>query len=296
MHSLRIGLYILFFAGTFSLLLVGCNNESSVQEGSSLDELDPVLTQEIDYASYDALLSSYVDDNGMVNYSELQKNREGLDTFVEALSNVDPKALEVWEEDAQLALWINAYNAITLQRILDHYPIKRGISVAAIAFPKNSIRQIPGVWTETESLVAGQSLTLDDIEHEIMRKDFDEPRIHVAIVCASISCPPLRSEAFHPDRLGEQLADQARSFLANTANFRIDSKKNRIYLSEIFDWFGEDYLSNYTPSGGYSGHNPTERAVLHFVSQYVSEEMAQTIREDDYSIRYADYDWSLNEQ
>ncbi len=208
---------------------------------------------------------------------------------------VQPAAAAVMSWPAKVALWTNAYNALTLKAIIDHYPIKPGL-ISGIAYPDDSIRQIPGVWDRLEFLVMDRRVTLNEIEHEILRPQFNEPRIHVALGCAAMGCPPLRPEPFTGERLDEQLDDQTRRFLGNPRQFRIDRERGVVYLSSIFQWFGEDFIPTYAPQEGFAGHSDKERTSLNFVSGYLPPEQAEYLRTGDYRIEYLDYDWSLNEQ
>jgi hypothetical protein len=163
-------------------------------------------------------------------------------------------------------------------------------------YPKNSIRQIDGVWDRLTTRVAGRDVTLDHIEHDILRKEFREPRIHAALVCAGKGCPPLRNEAFSGDRLTEQLDDQCHRFLASPEKFNVDRIKEIVRLSPILKWYGDDFVGVYNRDGEIRGHSPSEHAVLDFASRYVSTEDAQFIRTQSYTVEFLDYDWSLNER
>ncbi|MDP7638654.1 MAG: DUF547 domain-containing protein, partial [Candidatus Hydrogenedentes bacterium] len=196
----------------------------------------------------------------------------------------------------QLAFWFNAYNAITVKYILDHHPIKKGGIVFGTLYPANSIRQIKGVWDSLKTPVAGRELTLDEIEHEVLRAQFSEPRLHVALVCAARSCPPLRNEPYTADMLDEQLDDQARKFLKSQHGLQIDREHRQIRVSTIFDWYGGDFTKTFGSPESLSDHNEAETAVLHFVARYGGEAAAAYIDEAEYSLRYLDYDWTLNEQ
>lgn len=254
-------------------------------------------SEEFSYTVYGELLKQYVDIEGRVDYAALRTDRAGLDRFVASMGNVAESELASWSEEARLAFWINAYNAITLQYIVDHYPIEKGGLISGLLHPANSIRQIPGVWDKLTTPVAGKPLTLDAIEHEILRKEFSEPRIHMAIVCASVGCPPLRNEPFAEERLDQQLDDQSRRFLGSPVRFRIDRTANEVYLSPIFKWFGEDFVPVYGASAArFSNHGAQMAAVLNFVSSYVSETDAAFLEDADLQVKFSDYDWSLNEQ
>jgi len=248
-----------------------------------------------DYSSYAAVLKQHVNDDGYVDYKSLKSDPAELNKFIKQLGTLDAKTFNTWSKNDQIALLINAYNAFTLRLIVDNYPIKAGF-FASFAYPKNSIRQIDGAWDEIKWNLMGKKVTLEYIEHGILRKKYNEPRIHMAINCASVGCPPLRSEPFTGDRLGTQLADQSKRFLANTDKFRVDSKDGEVYLSPILKWFGEDFVKTYTPSRGFEGHGQEIRAVLNFASKHVGESDARYLRDAEYDTNWLDYDWSLNEQ
>ena len=190
-------------------------------------------------------------------------------------------------ESERLAFLINLYNASTLELIIDHYPVK-------------SIKDIGGFfkgpWDEDVVRLFGKTITLDNLEHDIIRKDYNEPRIHLALVCAAKGCPPLRSEAYVADRLDAQLDDQSRRFLASPAGLRIDHGKKAVFFSSIFKWYGKDFVDRYSPAAGFSDLDKTERAVAHFCSDYLSPGDGDYLKSGGYSVKYLDYDWSLNER
>ena len=254
-----------------------------------------VQAQSFSYADYADALKAYVNDRGMVNYAELKSHSEKLDSFVSSLAGLNRSAYDGWAEPAKIAFWLNAYNACTLQAIITHYPIQSSF-LTSLRYPKNSIRQISGAWDGLQFSVMGQAMTLDGIEHGVLRKEFHEPRIHMALVCAAMGCPPLRNEPYAGDRLGDQLDDQARRFLSNPLKFRIAADGGTVYLSSIFKWFGDDFVAKYGVDQGYGDHSAVQRAVLHFISGYLGKEDAARLSSGDYSITYLDYDWSLNEQ
>lgn len=244
---------------------------------------------------YAKMLEAYVDDTGMVYYRGLKADGAALATFARSLAELDRREYSRWSDEDKMAFWINAYNGLTLKVVVDNYPIKPTFP-AELYHPKNSIRQIRGVWDEIAFNVMGAPMTLEEIEHGTLRKEFDEPMIHMALVCAAMGCPPLRNEPYVGDRLAEQLADQARKFQADPTKFRIDRRRDDVYLSSIFDWFGEDFLKRYGTSMKYAGHSKEERAVLNCISRYLAEEDRAYLETADYDIEYVDYDWTLNER
>lgn len=268
------------------LLIVGCSNRTEFDfESSQADtnQSSVTLTQssDISYNNYAQVLSQYVNKQGKVNYQSLQQNRQPLDSFNQSVASLSPQVYQSWTENEQIAFWINIYNSLTLEAIIDNYPV-------------DSIKDIPGVWKRLQFTVMGEELTLDQIEHEILRKDFDEPRLHMGIVCASIGCPILRQEPFIGDKLDQQLDEQTLAFLALERNFQINKEENKVYLSSIFKWFGEDFESKFAVENQFAGQGK-ERAVLNFIGQYLENQNQTYLKQGDYQISYLNYDWSLND-
>jgi hypothetical protein len=247
------------------------------------------------YDDYGAALQEFVNQPGLVNYRGLKADPKKLQDFLQALAQVRPEDYQKWPVPQQIAFWINAYNSLTLKAIIDHYPIRASLW-RSLRFPRNSIRQIPGVWTDLQFPVMGRRLTLDEIEHDILRRRFNEPRIHLALVCAALGCPPLRTEPYVGEKLNDQLNDQARRFLANPKKFKIDRNEGQVYLSPIFKWFGEDFIKTYGTNAGFSRFQPKERAVLNFIRNYLSPKDQDYLFKGNYAISYLGYDWSLNDR
>jgi len=240
-------------------------------------------------------LADYVDDNGMVNYKGLKANPQDLNSYVRALSKLRRSDYDQWQDQAKIAFWLNAYNGLTLKAIINHYPIKSSFFKSKI-YPKNSIRQISGVWDKITHKVMGKDLTLEHIEHKILRVKFDDPRIHMAMVCAAMSCPHLRNEPYEGSRLDAQLDDQSNRFLSSRARLKITRMGKVIHLSPIFKWFAQDFLSQYAPKQAIGKHSKENQAVLRFIAGYLKEPYQAFVLAGNYKIKYLDYDWSLNEQ
>ena len=247
------------------------------------------------FADYGNLLQRYVNDKGLVDYRGMLKEKGKLDAFASRMATMKRSDFDTWKEPDRIAFWINAYNALTLKTIIEHYPIQPTFP-ARFRFPANSIRHIPGVWDKLAFEVMGQNLTLDNIEHDILRKHFNEPRIHMAIVCASKGCAPLRNEPYTGERLDAQLKDQTIRFVANPKKISLDTQKGVVGLSPYFKWFGEDFIRTYGTSAQFTGLSEKERASLNFISTYLSLPQQKYLAKGNYTIKYLDYDWSLNEQ
>lgn len=231
---------------------------------------------------YRVVLRRYVNAKGLVDYAALQANPQPLNAAVTSLATVAPDTYRAWSDAEKIAFLINAYNAITLATIVEQQPLRA------------SIKDIWGAWNFKRHTVIGQSVTLDMIEHEMLRKRFQEPRIHAALVCAAISCPPLRQEPYTGTRLDDQLDDQVSQWLSSHG-LQIDRAQKQVSISAIFDWFGDDWRSQYETNEGFVG-SAKERATLNFVSRYVSPQDRDYLRKGKYKLSYLNYDWSLNRQ
>jgi hypothetical protein len=236
------------------------------------------------HAGYDALLKRFVAD-GRVDYQGLKSDPSALNLYLDSLAGISETTFKTWTESEQLAFLINLYNAATLKLIIDHYPVKSIKDIGSF---------FKGPWDQPVVGLFGKTITLDNLEHDIVRKQYSEPRIHMALVCAAKSCPTLRSEAYVADKLDAQLDDQSRRFLASPAGLRIDRGSKVVYFSSIFKWYGEDFVAGFSPPSGFSGLTKTERAVANFFSGHISPSDGDYLKAGGYSVKYLDYDWSLN--
>jgi hypothetical protein len=237
------------------------------------------------YAVYDALLKKHVTD-GRVDYKALKSDPVALDRYLDSAARIPEAQFNTWTEPRRLAFLINLYNASTLKLIVDHYPVKSIKDIGSF---------FRGPWDQPVVKLYGNAITLNHLEHKILRKQYDEPRIHMALVCAAKGCPPLRSEAYVADKLDEQLNDQARKYLSTPAGLRIDRKKRVVYFSSIFKWYGNDFIAKYSPAAGFQGLDNTERAVANFCSRHLPASDSEFLKRGGYSVKYLDYNWSLNE-
>ncbi len=226
----------------------------------------PSAAQGVDNRIYADLLKKHVVD-GRVNYHGFKADEKLLDDYLAVLSATDANALSKKE---QFAFYINAYNAFTIKLILTRYP------------EINSIKELGGFFSNPWQIkfisLQGRTVTLDYIEHDILRPRFKDPRVHFAINCASRSCPKLRSEPYVGILLDDQLDEQAGAFINDPKNNTI--KGNTLFLSKIFKWFKEDF-----------GGNP-----MAFIKQYAEGPLKAAFRnqEADITVQYLKYDWSLN--
>jgi len=210
--------------------------------------------------------------NELVNYQAIKADKRFAD-YIDLLQKTDPNTIS---KKTRLTFWINVYNAFTIKIVVDQYPIKSIMSKTAYAFGKSNFQK-------KLVTINGVKYSLNDIENEIIRP-YGDPRIHFAINCAALSCPPLRDEAFEPTRLNEQMEEQTRNFLNNPQKNSFDFMKKQAKLSKVFDWFKEDF-EKYTTS------------VPEFISRYLSAEQAQQLRSagKSFKIDHHDYNWDLND-
>lgn len=259
-----------------------------------------VFAQSFDHSPLDSVLARYVHD-GRVDYGALKVDRERLDRYLIGVGEVSADEFADWSAAEQIAFLINAYNAYTLQTVIDHYPIegsgffKKLTDPKRFGFPSNSIRHIDGVFDGIEHTVAGRPMTLDDIEHGTLRTEYSEPRIHFALVCAAVSCPPLREEAYRGDRLDAQLDDQGERFLNDPRLNRFEIERGRIELSKIFDWFGEDFAQFASDAIAYDGDDGLVGSLI-YASRYLRPRAVEFVESGDYEVDFLSYDWTLNDQ
>ena len=226
----------------------------------------------VNHAAWNAMLASYVTE-GTVDYDAFQRDPR-FAAYLTQLGRVQAAALS---RNEQLAYWINVYNAYTIE-LLNSKKERKSI---------RNINKVLGVtlkspWAEPIVRADRRTLTLDDVEHEIIRKQFKDPRIHVALVCAAKGCPPLRSEAFTAENLDAQLDDQARRFLAQTVKNRVDVKSGTVYGSPIFTWYREDFGGSLEGVGA-------------FWAKYLPPGPAQElVRSGKFTWVDTDYDWRIN--
>lgn len=258
------------------LLIAGC----SEQNGAT----GKLATFDHTYSEYARLLDENVAD-GRVNYAALKADRALLDAIVDGIGYAD---LSKATPEEKLAFYINSYNVITIRIIVDAYPVK---SIRDIGGVLGKIRG--GVWKRMKWTVAGREMTLDRIEHRIIRKKFSEPRVHFALVCASKSCAPLQPVPFYPDTIETQLAEAARDFVTNPSYNRLDPEAGRAEISSIFDWFGKDFIAKYYDGKRFPELSKKENAVLNFIVEQFPEK--EKLTDKTYKISYIEYDWSLND-
>ncbi len=265
-------------AWTVPVFLLGLSQPALMAE-APLGKQWPVSRQisidHINHSYFDALLKKYVDSDGYVDYRRWKNSPTDRERLIQYLAHLSRASTSLRaSRSAQLAFWINAYNAVTIEGILQKYPTSSIRNHTAQLFGYN-------IWKDLPLLVGGKPYSLDTIEHAILRK-MGEPRIHFAIVCASVGCPRLRNEAYTSQELEQQLEDNARDFFSRKKNLRVDAGSHTLYLSSILDWFGSDFGSS-------------QPAQLKAIRPYLPAS-AQQLLLGNVRVKFLDYDWSLNDQ
>jgi hypothetical protein len=264
-HALAPGVAKASLGVVMLLFLLSALPVSAMSAAASPDSVGP------DNTLFTQVLRDYVKD-GLVNYKGLKDDKR-FAGYIELLMKTDPNTIA---KQNRLAFWINVYNAFVLKVVCDKYPIKSIMSKTAYVLGKSNFQK-------KLVTINGVQYSLNDVENEIIRP-FGDPRIHFAINCAAKSCPPLRSEAFEPARLNEQLEEQTRNFINDPANNSFDFVKNEIMVSKIFDWFEEDFKKY-------------DAGVPAFISRYLPPQQGEQLLANakTVKIKHHDYDWDLNE-
>lgn len=230
-------------------------------------------TDTVDHSIFDALLGEFVDAaTGRVDYAGLKSAETRLDAYLALIAAVSMESLG---RDEQLALLINAYNAYTLKLIVENYP---GIS---------SIRDLPDPWQDERYVVASHRFSLDQIEHGLIRPIFRDPRIHFAVNCAAVDCPPLRRQAYVGSRINEQLEAATVDVLRSERFVRV--KPAGLGLTSLFDWYERDFVD--------SSFEGNQASVTLYVARYATEEVQEFVIRFYGSppVEFLEYDWSLND-
>jgi hypothetical protein len=245
----------------------------------------PPSTAELLHRPFDQLLDLYVRD-GLVYYRAVRADRARLDRYVGALGGVSRATYDGWSREQKIAFWINAYNAFVLQTAAGNYP-PRG----------NSIRNIPGAFDKRRHRAAGRSVTLDQIENEVL-PEFRDPRVYFALGRGALASGRLRSEAYTAARLEEQLAAQTTDFLERQNHLSIDQLTGELQVSPIIGWHEAEFVAAYAEServAKFADRSPIERAVLGLVDPILLPSERAYLAKGQVKVVYQEFDWRLNE-
>jgi hypothetical protein len=257
------------FIGVIALLLVlGCEHEA--ERGSPIPA-DKTVNFSHAHTKLAEILTHVSDGLGGVDYQRLQNNPDELKDYLKLTGSVPRSQYDTWSKPERMAFLLNVYNAATMKLGSGHYPV-------------SSIKNIGGtrsVWDLKVVSLFGQKITLGHLEHEMIRKEFQSPSVHFALVCGSKGCPALRKEPYTSKNLEEQFAQQVKSFLGDQDKNRVDLEKKTVYLSPISKWYKKDF-------------GKSDMEILEYVADHFSEAEKSAIKGGGFTIGYTEYDWGVN--
>lgn len=227
--------------------------------------------------------------NGDVYYRALKSERGRLDGYLNLLATT---SIDKLSRDERVAFWLNAYNALVLKTVVEHYPIQG----KSADYPAKSIRQISGAFERLPHRVAGRTLTLDQIEQTVLA-EFQDPRVYFAIGRGAAGSGRLRSEAFAPGRIQEQLADVAAECVTRAQCIRIDREGGKVNVSSIFSWREKDFIAAYADKApaAFANRSPIERAVIAYVYPKLLPSEREFLAKNTFQVVYTPFDWTLND-
>ena len=239
--------------------------------------------------AYDVLLDTNVRD-GLVYYNAVKAQRGMLARYIASL-DVAPAAFDAMPREAQMALLLNAYNAIVLHTVADNYPIRARVDT----FPAKSIRQIPGAF-ERKHRVAGRSVSLDELERWLL-DTYRDPRVAFALGRGAVGGGRLRSEAFYGAKLDEQLASATSEFVTRHGHFRIDRAANAIVVSPLYSWRDDEFAAAFADQAdpAFKDRSPIERAILALTIEHLFDSEQAWLRENNFRMEFGEFDWRLND-
>ncbi|MBI4534036.1 MAG: DUF547 domain-containing protein [Candidatus Melainabacteria bacterium] len=235
-------------------------------------------------------LKKYVD-GPLVHYASWKQHPQGLGLYLKQLETLQLEEYKKFTESQKKALWINAYNAIMIKIVLEHYPIKGDKPY----YPPHSMRQIPNVWESQCFKVAGQDVNLYRIEHDIIRREFSDPRMHFVVVCASKGCPRLHNSAYVSETIEQDLDEATKEYFANPNNIQYDPQGSEIRVSKLFKWFPLDFASQAGLNMASFPPPSDDAIVLSYVLRHAPAEIRSQLEDKEIHITYRPFDWLLND-
>ena len=247
----------------------------------SAQQFTPAPGAELLHRPLDQILDVNVRD-GLVYYRALKGDRGRLDRYIASL-NVTPAVYQGWSKPQQMAFWVNAYNAVVLQTVVNHYPLK------------GTIKQVPGAFDKATFRAAGRTVTLDQIEKTIL-PEFKEPRLFLALGRGAVGSGRLRSEAYTGERLASQLASVQAEFVTNRHLYRFDRLTNQMSITPILSWREADFVAGYDKADAiFASRSPIERAIITFVSPHLLPLEKELVKKNEFRIVFHEMDWRLND-
>jgi hypothetical protein len=265
--------------------VISCLLAFSISLPSAAQEVTPEAARR---KSYDELLDLNVRD-GLVYYRVLKAEHARLDAYVAALAAA---SIDSAPREERLAFWLNAYNALVLKTVVDHYPIPQRTS----EYPARSIRQIPGAFERTVHRIAGRMLTLDQIEQTVLA-DFHDPRLFLVIGRGALGGGRLRSEAYTAANVEAQLKEAASECANRSQCIEVDRVNNVVRVSSIFSWRSAEFIEAYADKApeAFAARSPIERAALGFIQPQLLTTEREFLASNQFKVAFKPFDWSLND-
>lgn len=237
-----------------------------------------------DHSLWDSFLKKYVNDEGAVDYAAVKSDPALLNEYLQQMASQDPIAIETgWPREESLAFWMNLYNAGVVKIITEHYPI-------------DNIQRIPSVWGLTILHVGEAQFSLNEIRSAKLLGAYKDEKIHFALACGAVSCPPLQKKAFTGENVEGQLFLTTRSFLSDPQNIEVVPGKKKIKLSRLFKWYAEDFMLDFGVQEQIGKFKEDEMAILSFLAYYLeNEDQIAYLEEGRYKIDYFPFDWTLKD-
>ena len=264
-NSIMIAPYVLVIAASIK---IGCRHEA---ERESAVPVAKSVDFHHQHPGLGKVLGKVCDEFGMVDYEELKKDQSTLETYLNLTATVPAEQFDGWTRPQRMAFLLNVYNASTLKLMSDNFPVK-------------SIKDIGGVrrvWNLKVVRLFGEKYTLSHLENVLIRKQFKSPSVHFALVCGSRSCPPLRKEPYTAEKLEDQFADQAQTFLRDSKKNYVDLDSKTIFLSPVFSWFREDF-------------GKTDAEVIALVAKHFEAPKRKALAKGGFAIKHTQFDWGVN--
>ena len=242
------------------------------------------------HAPLDRILDTYVRD-GYVYYNALKAGRNALDQYVTSL-DVAPELLARMTESDRRAFWLNAYNAVVLRTVINGYPING----KAASYPAKSVGQLPGAFDKVRHRVAGQVLTLNEIENLIAA--FGDARLLLALGRGTIGSARLRSEVYRGTRLDEQLTDAVKGFVRGARNFKLDRDTGALKVTPLLSWRGPNFVASFAAASGaemWANRTPLERAIVAMAYPHLFPSEKAVLALNTFQMSFGEYDWRLND-
>ena len=244
------------------------------------------------------IFADYIDKQGKVNYSKLRRQRLVLKSVTNPIETLKPDEYQKWSKEDKIAFWINTYNINKLKAITENYPIVGSRWLNPIWGAK-SIRHIKNQLDTYKFIVMNEEFTFNEVENRFFKDLFKEPRIFFAITMGTKSSPPMLNTPYQGIKIYQQLDDQVRKFLADEKiGFKADEKNKIVYLSLLLKtgWYGSQFTEKYSTDKMFKDKtSPDMKAVLNFIINYIPQNNVSFLKIGNYSVRYLNYNWQLNE-